>query len=663
VAPGPPEPPGPTTAQQDEAWANALSERFAAETAERIGRLRLSRRLTEIDSVLRAQLHTAACSSMVRVLEKAGAKLRQTAGQRKFRDMRGNDGVAKTMIASTPNYLVAWRLGRGLVAAMGYPDHHALLATDWADLKPQFYEWVGAAQRQAVLTAAQLAGVRPKSKSVALVTAKMTANLDAAWDAFADAMSKTAEALLYNPMPNAPDPGTVEFNPLTVVPVGIVRRVIGIAGGSGRAQVLTASPIPQIDVTEDDVGRQSDPGQASVTLGGIGTGSDVSDFLGDNGMQVQTFTWEHNYAGDKPLEGHLALDGISFTSFTDDVLINNDSFPDNEYFVPGDHDGCMCDYVSEWGSADDTTTDDSVPDSGDDATDSTDADAIDQTTDEDMSGEADDTTQAGPVDGRDYPVESAYDFGVQLPDWLAGTPDANFSILTDGEDQFVLSETQDYHAIPTISLGDTTAYVNPDSGWDQTDPMLLESLRTVQAQAPDAGIRLSTGTTTDSKSYADVWIRQVTDNPMINLASRDKWGAGAGGDRYASFGTKMNEHGQTKWFMPVARNIQNDNDAARYIMSHEMGHLLQGATGDVDATSEAVIDKLAAMSGHSKIGFLQGPNDKMGQNAAAWLQLNGMSRYSTTHILETIAEAHAGWAFGARSDIINAIAEVFDWAP
>jgi hypothetical protein len=372
----------PTAARDSAAFAATQRRQaatFAAKRAADRQRQRLSRKLTEIDSNLRARVHTAACASMVRILEKAGAKLRTTANSRKYKN-----GVTSAAIDGVPAAFVAQKLGPSVVAAMGFPDAYSLLATDWADLKPQFYEWVTAAQRSAVVTAAQLAGLPPTAPIIRHTLNRLSEHLDDAWFALTEALTKQAESLLYNPMPNAPNPDEIELNPATVVPVGIIRRVLGIAGGSGKPTALRAADYPShlvgenaipggdpwaVDPTqlqpgavgpgypmlpvtnEGETGAQADPAAVAVELGMIGTGSDVTDMLTSSDMQVETYTWEHNYAGNFPLEGHLNLDGVQFTSFTDDVLANPDSFPDVEFYLPGDHDGCVCDYVSEWGVA------------------------------------------------------------------------------------------------------------------------------------------------------------------------------------------------------------------------------------------------------------------------------------------------------------------------
>jgi hypothetical protein len=43
-----------------------------------------------------------------------------------------------------------------------------------------------------------------------------------------------------------------------------------------------------------------------------------------------------------PLPVHSALDGVTFTDWHDDKLLNTAPFPVFAYLFPGDHHGCKC---------------------------------------------------------------------------------------------------------------------------------------------------------------------------------------------------------------------------------------------------------------------------------------------------------------------------------
>ena len=60
----------------------------------------------------------------------------------------------------------------------------------------------------------------------------------------------------------------------------------------------------------------------------------------------------------RPFEPHADLDGVTFSSFDDAALANSDTWPSVEYFIPGDHVGCTCDFLPLWVLP---TTPDDVP--------------------------------------------------------------------------------------------------------------------------------------------------------------------------------------------------------------------------------------------------------------------------------------------------------------
>lgn len=289
--PGPPEPAAPALA------ASAASQAKAQ---------RLSRKLSALDADLRARLQTAANAAMMRQLEKAGGRLRSKVAK---------DETMRTAIAHTRMERVGAVLGQSVVAALGLTATE-LLNGDWADLKAQFYAWTAAAQRQAIATAQQLAGIADDSEAVGIAERSMAHGLDAGWERLSNAMTELSHHLLYNPDPNAPEEAA--FNPDTLVPAGTIRASLVTAGGG------------QVDA-----------------IGQVGTGSVISDMLSSAGADTEGYEWTHGPSL-KPFEPHEALDGVQFSSFDDPALANSGSWPDNEYYLPGDHDGCLCDATPLW---------------------------------------------------------------------------------------------------------------------------------------------------------------------------------------------------------------------------------------------------------------------------------------------------------------------------
>jgi hypothetical protein len=71
----------------------------------------------------------------------------------------------------------------------------------------------------------------------------------------------------------------------------------------------------------------------------------MSDVLAQGGATVDGYQWVYGPAHrTRPFDPHAELDGVEFVNFDDDVLTNNEGFPEYDFFMPGDHPGCICDY-------------------------------------------------------------------------------------------------------------------------------------------------------------------------------------------------------------------------------------------------------------------------------------------------------------------------------
>jgi hypothetical protein len=294
--------------------------------------LQLSRKLTQIDADLRARLQVAANAEMRTQLKKAAHRIRQSVSK---------DKDLKAKIATTRNEFVALRLSGDIdpIVAASY------VTNDWASLEEQFKSWTGLAQRQAIAAAQQIAGDDELGSSANAVIA-MSEGVDKGWAVLRDALDEIAQHLAYNPDPNMTDDAALDaLNPDTLVPTGVIRAAVGVAGGSpleAFKQVLldTGATVPAVPQTQ--------------FVGGIGTGATISNLLTSAGASTASFTWVHG-PSEKPFSlvkgvvgGHLALDGQEFDSFTDPLLANNGDWPDNQFFLPGDHAGCICDAQANW---------------------------------------------------------------------------------------------------------------------------------------------------------------------------------------------------------------------------------------------------------------------------------------------------------------------------
>ncbi len=268
----------------------------------------ISRQLMDVDRQLRIRLQAAANAAMLRQMERAGAKMRTKLGK---------DETVRTKIDQRRNEHVPFILGKDAMAAAGLTAA-GLMNDDWAALREQFMRWTGAAQRQSLRLIGKLVDI--PQQAVDQAGNALAVQLDAAWNVFKHALNTIGQQLL------SEDPA--ELDPDALVPVGTLRAVLSVAGGA-----------PSSALTID----ASTGGGMSGFVPQIGSGATIQKLAGVGGANVERYVWHHTATTVHPFEPHEALDGVEFHSFTDDALKNPDSFPDNAYFLPGDHPGCSCD--------------------------------------------------------------------------------------------------------------------------------------------------------------------------------------------------------------------------------------------------------------------------------------------------------------------------------
>jgi hypothetical protein len=278
---------------------------------------RLSRKLASIDRDLRTRLQTAANAAMLRQLERAGARLRSKVAK---------DETMRTKIAHRANERAAAYAGQELLTAAGITTAD-LLTGDWSGLAAQFDKWTKAAQDQALRVATAMGATISDQTTARLATARQ-----AAWVTMSTALGSLSEHLLYNPAPNATSDWG-DLNADTLVPAGLVRAAIGVAGGAAPSTV--------------NLGADGSISTSGFT-GQIGTGDIISGVLSDAGGQTDEWQWDHAGSVQDPFEPHLDLDGTQFAQFDDEALANPGDFPPNEYLFPGDHGGCTCDAMPMW---------------------------------------------------------------------------------------------------------------------------------------------------------------------------------------------------------------------------------------------------------------------------------------------------------------------------
>lgn len=283
------------------------------------------RQLMDLDRNLRAKLCASADAALTRVLERAGNRLKAKA-----------QANLRTVIRSTHPIYAASTLGPKLVASSGITDVDLIGTDAWDGLERQFTEWVKGAQSRALQIANKVVkmsvGQRQSLKD------RQTHDRVEAWTWLRDELDHLAYVRLYQPDPQQPALG--EFDPTSKVPVGLMRLAIARAGG---ASGLTA-PSPVLRAAAGSDGNVYVATNNGQPAGGIGTGELITGAITDGGAEIDGYEWTYGPAFRlHPFEEHEALDGEQFVNFDDDVLTAGDWIGD--YYFPGDHDGCSCDFT------------------------------------------------------------------------------------------------------------------------------------------------------------------------------------------------------------------------------------------------------------------------------------------------------------------------------
>lgn len=280
-------------------------------------RSQVGRQLMDIDRDLRTRLLAAADTHLDVALEKAGNRIKARAG------------VLRDLTTDVPARLRASVAGRALIAHAGLTDDD-LLSGAFDAMRDQFMTWGAQAQSDAMNVVGKLVGGFSTEERDALGLRQAT-DLDEAWTWMQGALTSLAHAKLYDPAPDtAAELGEIST---TTVPPGLIRQAMARAGG---ATSLETTPGGGAFVTLSDAGTRP--------AGGIGTGDLLRSTMRDHGAGIDGYEWVYGAAARKsPFEAHADLDGTEFTTFDDPVLANADSFPATDFYLPGDHDGCLCD--------------------------------------------------------------------------------------------------------------------------------------------------------------------------------------------------------------------------------------------------------------------------------------------------------------------------------
>jgi len=280
-----------------------------------------NQRFMDIDRDLRTKLHVAFNDHMGRALERAGAKIRTrmsktASGRQWLNEHPANNGV---LVRIAPVSMVA---ASGLEESM-------LFEAAWEELRPVWFDFVASGDISLLRQIGKVTGIDINTLS-AQETALAAAS-EEGWEHVRNRLDILAKGYMG-------DSATVvaidEITAANLVDMGEVRQGVAIAGGAGMQDSTSAGLMVGDDLS---IGVQPQ----------LSTGPIAQDTMKGGGLEVQSYTWVHGFTP-SPFQPHLALDGVEFNSFIDPRLANRDTWPSNDYFMPGDHAGCQCDFYVNW---------------------------------------------------------------------------------------------------------------------------------------------------------------------------------------------------------------------------------------------------------------------------------------------------------------------------
>jgi hypothetical protein len=283
--------------------------------------------MTSLDRELRSRLQVAANDEMKRQLEKLGMRLRTKVAK---------NSTLRHKIAMTHTEHVAMMLGRQVVEASGFLTAAGALNTDWADLKAKYFAWTKAAQKRALDQVAKFGNLN--DAQVAKAQSTNDDNVEKGWETLKLAMDALAINLVHNPDPNVSEEDSIaNLNPDSLVPAGVVRSALAVAGGSLATALVTGI----------FNGASVPISPPSGAPSGVALGPTVQEALAQAGTTTTGYEWVHG-PSDRVFDPHLDLDGQEFATWDDPLLQSDGGWPYVPFYYPGDHDGCLCDAMPLW---------------------------------------------------------------------------------------------------------------------------------------------------------------------------------------------------------------------------------------------------------------------------------------------------------------------------
>lgn len=272
--------------------------------------------LRQIDRQLRNRLQVQSQTIVFKALESAGAKMRSRLSR--------SSGMWNA-IEHVSDDMVCAVLGREFVSQFVTDDE--LIEDGVTPIVPIYKKMTAAAQRSA------RAHVRRYDTDDRIdweqIANQQQSDRDAGATLLTAGLISVVAGALYQVGANTAERGEVRTDSL--VPTGVIRDTLVRAGG-GR--VLSATG------TRDPVSGRP---QGEVALG-----TEIMDLL--HQLEITPSAWVWHYGSpDNPFLGHQELDGVVFLDWQDEQLRVHpeDEWLGTEYYFPGDHGFCQCDFGPE----------------------------------------------------------------------------------------------------------------------------------------------------------------------------------------------------------------------------------------------------------------------------------------------------------------------------
>jgi hypothetical protein len=277
--------------------------------------------LARLDRALFDRLQQASSDALTRALERAGARLRSRLAR---------DPELKPLVAGVAAIDVASVVGRDAVVAAGVIEDELVEDEAFEEVAVLFLSLTGRAQKRVTRELVDVYGLSDAEADAMGQRQSEARQIGAA--SLVAGLAGLAVGALYQPKPSAPAVG--ESDPTARVPAGVVRSALSEAGGG--------PPTVKVDVSGRVVNVPPVPDQppALAVEGPI-----TRDFGGSVGLIETGFIWDYGPDDRDTFEPHFALDGEQFAGPEDSGLTNDEPFPPDPFYYPGDHAGCMCSTV------------------------------------------------------------------------------------------------------------------------------------------------------------------------------------------------------------------------------------------------------------------------------------------------------------------------------